>query len=504
MLCTECAPADTRAWWWCATHTVPGSTAQHRIIHLPALLSDATGRSIESALSSIGDWSKDPDLKALADDVEDTLRYGASCKGTGAIRRLSEYVISLPPSLRNAEVSEGTLDFVLAAYIGARCRTARRTRGSRPSQWKGSKPSPPSVGGEVNALIGLSRVAGLLPANPTGSIPRTRRALRTHGCLRKLDASPRSYTFFWELAAALPHCTTARAFAVWAQCIVTICFLLRPRYARDMGEPNLARLAGGRRYQFQLDTGDKTNRPRLMPCTSSDDDGEDDDDRRGAASAAPTSGRRTRPPTTDTQLPAAHPRFTVAQHPLLSHAMEKWTKVRGPVEPGQPLFCRIEPARQQSRAPKGARLTHFDGQPCWLWPNTKLSDHVRKSELVAFLTPVIGPERARKRVLSGLRGGGETEFAHRRIEPHVRATIGWWKIRRLKEVGCMVGYEGTSIEEMCDATRQLGSTYIRYVQPGVFTVTPPVPRGAASRRRFPRACPPPTTTPAVTARATAS
>lgn len=475
--CDACTP-DRRAWWWCEAHAAPKPGTTPTFIQLPAVLSAASKTSVENALETLGDWKADADLRALAADLEDTISYGSNCKGTGAIRRLAEFVRGLPPKLRDGEVTQGTIDFTLASFVGARCRTARRSRGSRPREWKGSRPAPTSVGGETNALIGLARVAGILPGTPQGSIPRTRRALRVHGCMRKLDASPRAYTFHWELAAARKHCTSPQAVAVWSLCVISLYFLLRPRYAREAGALNLRREAGDR-YAFHLDTGDKTNQPRRMPCTSSSSD--DDDEARPRARARARAPRKT-----ETELPAAHPRYTVASGRMLHEAMTTWTEIRGKVEGSQPWFCRIEPARQTTRAPKHARATTCNGSPCWIWPDTKLTPEVIKRNMVAFLTPIVGAARAQLRVLSGLRGGGETEHALRNVQPHVRATIGWWKIRRLKEVGAMVGYEGCSVEEMVDATRGLGSKYIRYITPGVYTTTRPLSRSTNIRRMFPR------------------
>jgi hypothetical protein len=299
-----------------------------------------------------------------------------------------------------------------------------------------------------------------------------------HGCMRKLDASPRAYTFLWELVAARPYCKSPQAIAVWTLCIATIFFLLRPSYAKA-ADARALRHVNGQQYRFYLDTGDKSNQPRIMPCTSDDSDSDNE---------KPPARKRQRRATTNgnTTLPPAHPRHTAAAGNTLHRAMSEWAPVRGPMAPGEPWFCRIEPARQTTRAPKGARPTTCEGQACWLWPGTQLSAEVVKKQMVSFLSPIIGEDRARIRNLCGLRGGGETEHAHRKVEPHVRATIGWWKIRRLQEIGAMVGYEGASVEEMCDATRGLGTRYIRYLSPGVFTTTPPVPRSVRQRRIFPR------------------
>ena len=475
--CDACT-RDRKAWWWCATHAAPPPGTTPTLRQLPAVLSSAAKTSVEAALEALGDWRADADMRALAEDLEDTISYGSNCKGAGAIRRLAEFIRNLPRTLREGPVSQGTLDFTLASYVGARCRTARRSR--RPREWKGSRPVPTSVGGETNALVGLARVAGILPGAPQGSIPRTRRALRVHGCMRKLDASPRAYTFHWELSAARRFCNTPQAVAVWSLCVVALYFLLRPRYARAAGAKNLTRSTGDQ-YAFYLDSGDKTNQPRRMPCTSSSSSSDDD-----GGDGRPRARARARAPKPEAGLPAAHPRYTVAAGAMLHRAMTEWSVVRGAVEGDQPWFCRIEPARQTARVPSGARATKVGGESCWLWPNTPLSPEVIKRNLVAFLTPVIGATRAKLRVLSGLRGGGETEHALRKVDPHVRATIGWWKIRRLKEVGAMVGYEGCSVEEMVEATRGLGSRYIRYITPGVYTTTPPLSRSTRNRRIFPR------------------
>ena len=66
----------------------------------------------------------------------------------------------------------------------------------------------------------------------------------------------------------------------------------------------------------------------------------------------------------------------------------------------------------------------------------------------------------------------------------VRATIGWWRAKRLSAEGALITYEGCSTEAMCEETSFLGSTYIRVRAPGVYTVTPPPAAWRAARCRI--------------------
>ena len=76
------------------------------------------------------------------------------------------------------------------------------------------------------------------------------------------------------------------------------------------------------------------------------------------------------------------------------------------------------------------------------------------------------------------------ELAKHRASVAVRATIGWWRQKRISAEGAMITYEGCSTEEMALETSFLGSTYIFVEAPGVFSTTPPpnVARSARHRR----------------------
>jgi hypothetical protein len=119
------------------------------------------------------------------------------------------------------------------------------------------------------------------------------------------------------------------------------------------------------------------------------------------------------------------------------------------------------------------------------WLGTKLSEYVIKNTMVQFLTPIVGEQRARLRVLSGCRGGGEMELKNLRAPPHVRATLGWWKMRLLSAEGAIVTYDGCSLEEMAEWTAKLGG-YMYVRAPGVYSTTPPaaVSRCIRHRRRM--------------------
>ena len=132
-------------------------------------------------------------------------------------------------------------------------------------------------------------------------------------------------------------------------------------------------------------------------------------------------------------------------------------------------------------APAGRKAP--DPIPVFWWPNTGLTSEVIKRHLVKFLTPIIGAKRARMRVLSGMRGGGEMELKLIGAPPEVRATIGWWKVRLLRAEGAIVTYDGCSVEAMGYWTRMLGDSYLRVLAPGVHTTTPPTVTGRSVRSR---------------------
>ena len=468
------------------------------VARLPTMLRSAASRGIANALRELGDWKSDPDMCDIVDDLKETIGHvakGTAAKGATAIRRLQEFISILPSRLSNATASHNIIDVVLADFVTRRTRRAKRSR--LPPQWTEESagiPQPQSVRNEVGSIIGLMRVAGLLPADPRGSIPKTRRTMRSCGCMKKSQASPRHYTFLWELIAAYQHglaTTSVSRFVVWALAVTAIHFLLRPRYARMVDDKEVAHVEGVR-YRLEFARGDKTNQPHLPPAasaaaarttpggggaadsaSSASSDGDDDDAAREVVQRS---------------VPTAHPRYTGSAGVWLHRAQRMWRKVRGHCNDKEPLFCRVEPARQTTKVPVGAVCTTFDGEKCYMWPNTKVSPYRIKKELVAMLTPIIGFPRARLRTAAGFRGGGEMELAELKKAVNVRATIGWWVARRIATEGQMVVYEGSSMEAMWEATSDLGTRFIHVLAPGVYTTTSPwtaarsVLRRAVTRR----------------------
>jgi len=358
------------------------------------------------------------------------------------------------------------VDIVLALYVNARCGVARR----RPPEW-GKLPERSVVRGEVSAIVGLLRLAGVLPHDPRGSIPKTRIALRKCKCCEKHEASPRGYTFMWELEAAWRlgvDRSDPREVCVWAWAVVTICYLLRPVYTRSLSQAEVSgHEAGARTLRWQRDDkGRPAGRPADAP----------------ALTVAPPAS-----------LPAKHPRLTAASHPLLRTALSILEKNRPASRDATDLlFCRVEAART-TRVPKGAIARPWkppggtrEPVTAYWWPRTPLSEEMVTRHLRRFLTPIIGPERAAKRVPSGLRGGGEMELMERGAPLPMRATQGWWRAKRLAAEGAMVTYEGCSVECMALWTSRLGSRYIRVLAPGVYTTTIPAPglRSVAARRHW--------------------
>ena len=226
----------------------------------------------------------------------------------------------IPHRLAAAAASHAMIDVVLAAYVNARCGVAKR----RPPEWK-KLPERSVVRGEVGAITGLLRLADALPADPRGSIPRARLTMRKCKCNDKHEASPRSYTFVWELEAAWRLSVDRndpREVIVWCWCVVAIFFLLRPVYARALTPTELKRSECKRMFLLRWQRDDKgrpagrpTNAPTLrvaLPCG----------------------------------LPAKHPRLTAAAHPLLTTALAILQQAKPPGDPTAPLFCRVEAARQ--------------------------------------------------------------------------------------------------------------------------------------------------------------
>ena len=413
----------------------------------------------------------------------DTLSWqpskGSAAKGTSATRRFAEFIATLPSSLAQAVATPGVLDVVTSSFVSARLRV-KVARRPIPEEWKGRPvPEPTSVvRGETFAIIGLLRLAALLPSDSKGSMPCTRRVLRKTGCLAAKGASPRSYPFLWELVAAWESGAVPRnnpqAIAAFGLFLTAIHFLLRPRYVRAT-EPTDLLHEGGCKYRLDWGWADKSRPGALAPAAAA------------AASARPQPQPiRHRFMEELKSLPAKHPRITASQGKLLHEVLSIWRPFRGP-SPG-PLFCRTEAARQQTKTPKGSPATKawtYDRQttPAYMWTQTPMSEKVLKRWLVFFLTPIIGQARARKRVLSGLRGGGEMELVELRTPVSVRATLGWWVARRLSAEGALITYEGSSLESMWAWTALLGTLRIRVLAPGVFRYIPHSPARGIRRRR---------------------
>ena len=473
------------------------TAAPATVARLPDELRRAARRGVASVLGTLGDWKSDPAMRDIAADLTETIGHLADstrAKGASALRRLQELIAILPTRLTNATATHDVIDVLLADYVNRRTRRARRV--PIPPEWTGdgsSPPQPQSVRGEVCSIIGLARTAGLLPADPRGTIPKTRKTMRACGCMKKNNPSPRHYTFLFELIAAYKQGragTDIRRWAVWCFAVTAIHFLLRPKYARAINDKELVHVSGDR-YRLEFARGDKTNQPPLPPAASaaaaarrddagcsSDSSTEDDETEQEDRPASGVS--RPVPPK---GLPAAHPRYTGSAGPWLHKAQSLWRVVRGECGADEPLFCRVEAARQHSKVPKGARRVKFDDLNCYIWPKTPLSAQTIKKELVAMLAPIIGMSRALKRTLGGFRGGGEMELAELREPVHVRATIGWWVAKRISTEGQMVVYEGASMEDMWDSSRKLGTRYIRVLAPGVYTVTPPGRRARGTTAR---------------------
>lgn len=472
------------------------------VARLPRDLARAAVLGVEHSMRSLGDWRSDRDLCDIAHDLAETVGHMAAstkAKGATALRRLRELIRTLPSRLSNSIVNHDLLDIILADFVARRTRRARRA--PIPEEWQppAVQPQPQSVRNEVCSIIGLARVAGLLPSDPKGTIPHTRRTMRACGCMKRGGASPRHYTFLWELITAYRHghaTTDVSRFSVWCFAVTCIHFLLRPRYGRLVNDVELTH-AQGDCYCLEFGRGDKTNQPALPPTATaataaagaaagqvpvvshdpalafSSSSSSDDDGVAETRALLPPRG-----------LPSAHPRVTGSAGPWLHAAQRQWREVRGGCGVNEPLFCRAEPARQTTRVPVGARRARFRGNDCYIWPATTLTPARIKKELVAMLAPVIGLPRAKLRTAAGLRGGGEMELAERGKAVAVRATIGWWVAKRIAREGQMVVYEGCSMESMHNATRDLGTTYIRVLAPGVYSTTP---HGRAARSILQRA-----------------
>ena len=523
--CPECAgPAAADTEWWCRQHAptaqpiaavaasgVEGAPAAPTLVlvrALPTTLQDAARAGLERAAADLpAGWRADPDLGELLADVQDTLEWGASAtraKGRSAVRRLAEYLAVAPRALLDAVATARSVDILLAGFTSARCGTARRQ--AIPEGWRRDDLNAPqwrrSVGSEVAAIIGLLRLAKVLPADPRGTIPITRRVLRKCKCLSKLEASPRAYTFAWELRAAFAcgsACRDARTFAVFSLLVTCLYFLLRPRYGKGARRRNLypARTDGPQHYRFKWSSGDKTNQPGAPAAAAHAAGaaraaaGATAAGAAGAASsavaaaggatdtaAAAAPGRASR---SASRGPVTTTRLTCAAGDLLHVVLTEWAAVRQPERDDGLMFCRTEVARSVSKAPVGARLSSWRGVPVWLWPRTPLSPGVVRTAMRGILAPIVPPRALQFRILAGLRGGGEMELVEQGASTRVRATLGWWRARRLTAEGAMITYEGTSSDSMYAATGKLGSTYIRVLAPGVYC-TRPTPFPARSSR----------------------
>lgn len=456
---------------------------------LPEVLSDAARTGVHAALASVGGWADDKDMVDLVDDLTDTLQHGPAstgAKGTSAITRLSEYLRVSPSPLRQALATHDSIDILLSSFVNARLRVGVRRNMIIPEPWTARPvPDPTSVKSEVSALLGLMRLAALLPADPRGTVPRTRRVMRKCGCLARHGASPRSYTFLWELQAAWRHGAIPRndptAIAVATLCVTAIHFLLRPRYARAVAPAQLTRDGPppSKGWLLRWEHGDKSRQPHLGPALPPSGDAREQPP---AKSSTPRHGH----PSMRTLHPK-HPRVSAAEGELLTELQCAWRSLRG--DDAGPLFCRVEPARQTKKVPPGAVLRTWslnNGQsvPSFLWLKSQMSERIIKRWMVRFLTPIIGASRTSRRVISGLRGGGEMELVELHAPVSVRATIGWWVARRVSAEGALVTYEGSSVEAMRGWSAKLGTLPIVTLAPGVFRFAKCIARSVRARRSY--------------------
>lgn len=473
----------------------PPSAPATLILALPEVLRDAARCGVESALTAVAGWKDDPDMRNLVDDLVETLHFAPAstkAKGSSAISRLREFLEVTPPSLLRALATADALDVTLAAFVSMRLRVATRRQPTLPPSWTERPiPDPVAVKGEVSAILGLLRLASLLPADPKGTVPRTRRVMRKCGCLARHGASPRGYTFLWELIAAwntaIPR-NDPRALAVATLATTAIHFLLRPIYVRSVS-PSQIRPEPPDRWILRWGEADKTRPARAGPAPAAAAAGA------GSSTSAPAPAPTPAPTTSNTahpalrSLPPKHPRISAAQGELLSELQRRWRSIRMAVPEPEvgPLFCRTEVARQTAKVPKGAHLVRWrpeagsDPVPVLIWPRSRLSERIIKRELVRFLSPIVGPRRAARRMLSGFRGGGEMEHVELGTPVSVRATVGWWVARRVSAEGALVTYEGSSVESMAAWSARLGTLHIRVLAPGVFRVLPCVARSIRAR-----------------------
>ena len=460
------------------------ATAAVLVRALPAALAAAAARGVEAALASLGDWRHDPDMVDLADDLEACLSWGpctTKARGVTALRRLAECIRCLPALLRQAVATPDVCDMTLSAFVAGRLRV--NTSGKRiPEEWQDRPiPEPISVRSETMAIVGLMRTARIIPADPRGTLPALRRTMRKTGCLNRNGASPRGYTFLWELVEAWNRGIVPRndpqAVAALGLYVTGIQFLLRPKYVREV-QPHELIHCGDTRYRLVWAWADKARSAAMTAASAAAS-------RRSAPTAAAAATGNTRTNPLDKRLPAKHPRVSASQGDLLHTLHHTWRQVRGS-DPG-PLFCRTEVAKQTFKLPPGAtlvqwRTTSGTAVPTFIWKRSKMSERILKRWLVRFLTPIVGQKRALRRVLSGLRGGGEMELVELCAPVSVRATVGWWVAKRVSAEGALVTYEGSSLESMWSWTVLLGTLRIRVLAPGVFTyVSRPISRSSRVR-----------------------
>jgi hypothetical protein len=475
--------ADVGAAGASTTTAAPPTVALIRA--LPKVLTDAARVGVTGALRLLGAWSRDSDLVDLVDDLVDTLNFGAASTATknrSALRRLGEFVRAAPAALATAVAQHDAIDITLSSYVAARLRVHKRTL--PPPEWRPPHevPEPPSVKGEVSAIVGLCRLAALLPPDPRGTLPLTRRVMRKCGCFSKHAASPRAYTFAWELQTAwraghVPR-NNPQAVAAFNWFMCALQFVLRPRYVRAAQYVNiLPDAASAQAWRLDWVHGDKTRQPELTEeaavALAAKAAGAGSG-RGGASSSRSRTAPRHVAEIMD-NLPARHPRVTCSAGTLFDETLRQWREFRG-ADPG-PLFCRTEVARQTAKVPPGARLLSWhapDGTrvPTYVWHASPISDRILKRWLVAILAPIVGADRARARVLSGLRGGSAMELEALGAPLSVRATLGWWVARLLHAEGALITYTGCSMEAMAQWTSRLGERRIRVLAPGVYRHVP--------------------------------
>jgi len=252
-----------------AAATRPATTAV-LVRALPEALTQAASMGIDAAIATLGEWRQDPDMIDLVDDLTACLEWGPSStkvRGTSALRRLDECCEVLPVPLRQSVATPDICDVVLSAFVSGRLRV--NVSGKRiPDAWNGRPiPEPPTVRSEVTAIVGLLRTARILPADPRGTLPALRNVMRKTGCSSRNGASPRGYTFLWELVEAWRSGIVPRndpqAVGACGLFVTGIHFLLRTKYVREVEPDEIAYSGADTRYQLTWKWADKT-RTALM------------------------------------------------------------------------------------------------------------------------------------------------------------------------------------------------------------------------------------------------